>query len=65
MKENNAPPPVKRARVIGHHQPPRIPEHILKESDYDDDDDDYDGAEKRNLSRNGSKENQCFPDNKF
>ena len=40
MKEN-VPLPAKRTRTIGdYHQPPGIPEHILKESDYDDDDDD-------------------------
>ena len=47
MKENNEPPPAKRTRAIGHHQPPGIPEHILKESVYDDDNDDYDGADEK------------------
>ena len=44
MKEN-APLPAKRPRAIGHHQPSGISEHILKESDYDNDDDD--GADEK------------------
>ena len=62
MKENNAPPPAKRTKAIGHHQPPGIPEHILKESDYDDDDnDDFDGANEKLYRDTNLKKSDASP----
>ena len=63
MKEN-APLPAKRTRAIGHHhQPPGIPEHILKESDYDDDDgdDDHDGADEKFYRDTDLKKGETSP----
>ena len=60
MKEN-APLPAKRTRAIGHHhQPPGIPEHILKESDYDDDDD-YDVADEKLYRDTDLKKSNASP----
>ena len=63
MKENYLPPPAKRTKAIGHHQPPGIPEHILKESDYDDDDDndDFDGANEKLYRDTNLKKSDASP----
>ena len=68
MKENNAPSPAKRTRaIVGenyHHQPPGIPEHILKESDYDDDDD-YDVADEKLYRDTDLKKSNASPMSKM
>ena len=61
MKEN-APLPAKRTMAIGHqHHPPGIPERILKESDYDDDADDYDVADVKLYRDTDLKKSNASP----